>query len=146
MRRARERLEQQDVRDGDASNLQKALVSYERSAPLAYLDRIPVRQKQDIVLVAAHQIACAIAEGELIHLTTTRQERYTITYRLKDLEARLDPARFIRLGRGVLANIEEIARVTPLPGGMYTVTLRSGQQLDVSRIQSRRLRQRLLQL
>ena len=92
------------------------------------------------------QIASIVAEGELLHLTTLRQERYTISYRLKDLEARLDPERFIRLGRGVLANIDEIIRVTPLPGGLYTVRLRNGQQLDVSRIQSRRVRQRLLQL
>ena len=33
-----------------------------------------------------------------------KNERHAITYRLKDLEQRLDPARFIRLGRGTLAN------------------------------------------
>jgi two-component system LytT family response regulator len=65
---------------------------------------------------------------------------------LKNLEPRLDPAKFIRLGRGVLANVDFIDRVTPLPGGMYTVKLRNGQELDVSRIQSRLLRGRLLQL
>jgi two-component system LytT family response regulator len=146
LRRARERLDHQDTREADASHLQKALLTYERSAHVGYLDRIPVRQKQDIVLVPATQVAFALAEGELLHLTTTRQERYTITYRLKDLEARLDPSRFVRLGRGVLVNVDEIVRVIPLPGGMYTVKLRNGQELDVSRIQSRRLRRQLLQL
>jgi DNA-binding LytR/AlgR family response regulator len=43
-------------------------------------------------------------------------------------------------------SIDAITRVTPLPGGTYTVTLATGQQLDVSRIQSRILRERLLQL
>jgi hypothetical protein len=33
-----------------------------------------------------------------------------------------------------------------MPGGMYLVTLHDGQELDVSRIQSRRLRERLLRL
>jgi hypothetical protein len=70
----------------------------------------------------------------------------TISYRLKDLEVRLDPAKFIRLGRGVLANVDVIVRVTPMPGGLYTVRLQNGQELDVSRIQSRLLRTRLLQL
>jgi two-component system LytT family response regulator len=146
LRRVRDRLERQDVRDSAVRHLQRAVTTYERSAPVQRLDRIPVRQRQEIVLVPVPQIVSVVAEGELLHLTTARQERFTISYRLKDLEARLDPARFIRLGRGVLANIEEIVRVTPLPGGMYTVTLRNGQQLDVSRIQSRRVRQRLLQL
>ena len=47
--------------------------------------------------------------------------------------------------RGTLANVDLIVSVTPLPGGMYTVKLRNGQELDVSRIQSRLLRDRLLQ-
>jgi hypothetical protein len=33
-----------------------------------------------------------------------------------------------------------------MPGGMYLVTLQDGQELDVSRIQSRLLRERLLRL
>jgi two-component system, LytTR family, response regulator len=146
LRRARERLERHDLKDATASHLREALSDYDRAAPFARLDRIPVRQKHDIVLVPASQIASIVAEGELLHLTTSGQERYTITYRLKNLEARLDPVKFIRLGRGVLVNIDYIARVTPLPGGMYVVKLRNGQQLDVSRIQSRLLRGRLLQL
>jgi two-component system LytT family response regulator len=145
MRRARERLERHD-QDTSESDLREALSDYERSAPAARLDRIPVRQKHDIVLVPASHVASVVADGELLHLTTSRQERFTISYRLKNLEARLDPAKFIRLGRGVLVNIDFIARVTPLSGGMYTVKLRNGQQLDVSRIQSRLLRGRLLQL
>ena len=91
-------------------------------------------------------IASVVAEGEQLHLTTSRQGSPPITYRLKDLEARLDPARFVRLSRGVLANINDIARVTPLPGGLYMVTLHNGQELDVSRIQSRLIRRRLLPL
>lgn len=146
LRRVRERLDRDDLRDAAASHVRDAVSDYERSAPAARLDRIPIRQKQDIVLVPTAQVASIVAEGELLHLTTARQERHTITYRLKNLEARLDPAKFIRLGRGVLVNVDFIVRVTPLPGGMYTVKLLNGQQLDVSRIQSRLLRGRLLQL
>ena len=144
--RAHERLERSDLRDSAESRLHQAVGAYERSALRSRLDRIPVRQKGDIVLLPVSQISSIVAEGELLHLTTVRQERHTITYRLKDLEARLDPAKFIRLGRGALANIDHITRVTPMPGGVYTVRLQNGQQLAVSRIQSRLLRGRLLQL
>jgi|SRR5579862_1043398 len=146
VRRARERLERADLKQEAATQLREAVGSYERSAPAPRLDRIPIRQKGDILLLPVMQLASIVAEGELLHLTTIRQERHTISYRLKDLEARLDPAKFIRLGRGVLANIDVIVRVTPMPGGLYSVRLQNGQELDVSRIQSRLLRSRLLQL
>jgi two-component system LytT family response regulator len=144
--RAQDRLERADLRDAATGNVREAVELYERESPPQRLERIPVRQRHDIVLVPVSQIAWIVAEGELLHLTTVRRERHTITYRLKDLEARLDPNRFVRLGRGVLANLDQIAKVTPMPGGMYTVTLQDGQQLDVSRIQSRALRERLLRL
>ena len=70
----------------------------------------------------------------------------TITYRLKDLEARLDPARFVRLGRGTLANVELITKVSVMPGGTHVAILSNGQKLQVSRLQSRVLRERLLKL
>jgi two-component system LytT family response regulator len=146
VRRVRERLDRQDLKEAATGQLHKAVDAYQQLAPAPRLDRIPVRRKDDILLVPVSQIVSIVAEGELLHLATTRQERHTISYRLKDLEARLDPAKFIRLGRGVLANVDAIVRVTPLPGGMYSVKLQNGQQLDVSRIQSRLLRGRLLQL
>jgi DNA-binding LytR/AlgR family response regulator len=39
-----------------------------------------------------------------------------------------------------------ITVISQLPGGTYTVTLSNGQQLSVSRLQSRLLRERLLRL
>jgi hypothetical protein len=92
------------------------------------------------------QIASIVAEGEILHLVTVTNEKFTITYRLKDLETRLDPARFIRLGRGTLANIDLIAKVSVMPGGTHVATLGNGQKLQVSRLQSRILRERFLRL
>ena len=100
----------------------------------------------EIILVAVNQLASVIAEGELLHLTTITGERYTITYRLKDLEARLDPSRFVRLARGTLASIECITKVTLMPGGNHVAVLSTGQKLQISRLQSRLLRERFLRL
>lgn len=146
LRRAQERLERQELRESAAVQLQSAASDYEAAAPPSRLDRIPVRLKNDFLLLPVASVIAIVADGELLHLTTLRQERHTITYRLKDLEARLDPDRFVRLGRGTLVAIDAVTRITPMPGGLYTVTLQTGQQLDVSRIQSRILRERLLKL
>jgi two-component system LytT family response regulator len=91
-------------------------------------------------------IVSVVADGELLNITTSRNERYSINYRLKELETRLDPHNFVRLSRGTIANIEMIRRINALPGGTYVVTMSNDQQLQVSRLQSRLLRDGLLRL
>jgi len=144
--RASERLERADTRERAAASLRGAAAHYEQLAQPAQLERIPVRQRNQIVILPVSQIASVVADGEILHITSGRGEGYIITYRLKDLEARLDPGRFVRLGRGALVNIDMIQRVTPMPGGTYRVTLANSQELPVSRFQSRVLRDRLLRL
>jgi two-component system LytT family response regulator len=143
--RAHERLEKAEVSE-QAARVGQAIAAYESSAGRPYLDRIPVRRRDEIVIVPVQQVASIVADGELLCLTTLKGERHTITYPLKDLEGRLDPARFIRLARGTLANIDIIARVNVMPGGTHVAVLANGQQLQVSRLQSRVLRERLLHL
>ena len=111
-----------------------------------YIDRFPIRKQADIYLLPVRRIASVVSEGELMHVTTIDKERYTMNYRLKTLEAKLDPKRFLRVGRGALVNVETIRKITPMPGGSYLVTLTNTQQLRVSRSQSRSLRGHLLQV
>jgi two-component system LytT family response regulator len=146
LNRAQERVEHAEIVAEQATRVGAAVEAYEATVRSPYLERIPVRQREEVVLVPVSQVASIVAEGELLHITTVQKARYTITYRLKDLEQRLDPARFIRLGRGTLANIDLIAKVGLMPGGTHEATLSNGQKLQVSRIQSRNLRQRFLKL
>ncbi len=141
--RAIDRLDSADV-TGSATRIASAACMVESAA--RPLKRIPVRRKREIVLVPTDQIASIVSDGELIHLTTARGEKHTITYRLKDLEARLDTERFVRLSRGTIANIAMISKVTPMPGGTYVLKLANGQELHSSRFHSRALRDRLLRL
>jgi two-component system LytT family response regulator len=126
--------------------LQNAAAAADTATRRAYLERIPVRRRDEVVILPVRQIVAIVAEGELLHITTAHTERYTITYRLHAIESKLDPKRFVRLGRGTLAAIDMIQRVSPMPGGTYQVTMTNGQQLQVSRLQSRVLRETLLRL
>jgi len=112
----------------------------------AYLERIPVRRRDETVILPVRHIASVVADGDLLHLTTTANERFTISHRLHALEARLDPRQFVRLSRGTLAAVDQIQKVSPMPGGTYQVQLTNGQTLSVSRIQSRVLRDTLLRI
>lgn len=141
--RARVRAERQEAPDDRAANLAEAAAVYEHHG---YLERIPVRQRAEVILVPVQQVASIVAERELLHITTMAKKRHTITHRLHLLERQLDPRRFVRLGRGTLANVDAIAKLSPLPGGTYLATLSNGQQLSVSRSQSRALRNWLLKL
>jgi two-component system LytT family response regulator len=144
--RARERLARAESSEDRARVLTATSQAYKRVVAGAYLERIPVRRQNDVIILPVRQIASVVAEAELLHITTTRGDRYTITYRLHLLERRLDPARFVRLSRGAVVNVDLIAKVTPMPGGTAIVTLANGQELSVSRIQSRLLRGTLLKL
>jgi two-component system LytT family response regulator len=144
--RAQERIEHAEIVSVQSDRVTAAIDAYETAVKRPYLERIPVRRREEVVLVPVNQIASIVADGELLHLTTIRNERHTITYRLKDLEQRLNPERFIRLGRGSLANVDVITKVGVLPGGTHVAFLSNGQKVPVSRLQSRTLRTRFLKL
>ena len=146
LNRAQERVEHAEIVAEQATHLGAAIAAYEASIGPPYLERIPVRHREEVLIVPVHHIASIVAEGELLNLTTIRSEHHTITYRLKDLERRLDPAKFVRLGRGTLANVDLITKVSVMPGGTHIAVLSNGQKLPVSRLQSRILRDRFLKL
>jgi two-component system LytT family response regulator len=146
LNRAQERIEHAEIVEEQATRVNTAIAAYESATKGPYLERIPVRRHDEISIVPVQQIASIVAEGELLHIVTIKNEKFTIAYRLKDLEQRLDPARFIRLGRGTLANIDLISKVGVMPGGTHVAILNNGQKLQVSRLQSRVLRERFLRL
>jgi two-component system LytT family response regulator len=146
LNRAQERVERAEIVAEQATHVVAAITAYEASIGPRYLERIPVRHREEVIIVPVHHIASIVAEGELLNVTTIRSEHHTITYRLKDLERRLDPARFVRLGRGTLANVDLITKVSVMPGGTHIAVLSNGQKLPVSRLQSRILRDRFLKL
>ena len=97
LNRAQERVEHAEIVAEQRIRVGQAIAEYESSERQPFLERIPVRRRDEIIIVPVGDIASIVAEGELLHITTAKGERRTITYRLKDLELRLDPSRFIRL-------------------------------------------------
>jgi two-component system, LytTR family, response regulator len=144
--RAQERLEQKELRTESVERVRAAVEQYDDIVPRVPLERIPVRRRDEILLVPVRDIASVVADGELLHIRTGQGDKHTLSYRLRDLEARIASSRFIRLGRGTIVNLDMIKRILPLPGGTYTVILNNSQEFKVSRIQSRIIRDQLLRL
>lgn len=145
LNRVHERLEQKDFRETESKKVKKAVEVYEESKN-EFIERIPVKHREEILLIPVAEVASIIADGELLHITTYKNEKYIINFRLKDIEAKLPTDKFIRLSRGALANVEMFEKVSPMPGGTYLITLKNGQEISSSRLQSRVLRERLLKL
>jgi two-component system LytT family response regulator len=146
LNRAQERIEHAEIVAEQAGRVGAAIEAYEAATRPPFLERIPVRHREEVLIVPVQQIASIVADGELLNITTIRNDRHTINYRLKDLEQRLDPTRFIRLGRGTLANVDLITKVSVMPGGTHVAILSTGHELPDSRLQSRLIRDRLLKL
>jgi len=146
LNRAHERLEQEDWREQETEKIKNVTRIYDETVRGEFLDRIPVKKREEIYLIPVEEIASIIADGELLHITTNKNQKYTINFRLKDLELRLDEKLFVRLSRGALANLSMIERISPMPGGTYSISLKNGQEISSSRLQSKILRSKLLKL
>ena len=100
----------------------------------------------------------AHGDGALVDLNAPAAERAAIarhaqrlkTVRLSardlaDLEAKLDPAKFVRIHRAALLNLDFVAEVQPWPGGRLLVRLKDDQRttLEVARDRVRALKERL---
>ena len=62
---------------------------------------------------------------------------------LTDLEARLDPQRFVRVHRSAIVNIERIQHLEPASHGEFEVVLKDGARVRLSRTYRPQLEQRL---
>lgn len=105
-------------------------------------DRVFLRDGERCWFVDVAQIERIVIDGSYAHVHFSGQ-RALIARSLAALEERLDPELFFRASRTVLVNLRQIERVDPAVGDGYTLRLRSGAEIDVSRRQARSFRERL---
>lgn len=144
--RAAARLEREDWRFVEMEKVRNATAVHDASAQDRAIDRIPVRVRDEIMLIPVEEVSSFVADGELLKIRTNENQKFTINYRLKDIEQRLDPKQFVRLSRSALINLDEVASIAPMPGGTYIVNMKNGEELTSSRMQSKVLRSTLLKI
>jgi DNA-binding LytR/AlgR family response regulator len=144
--RASDRLESSDWRRTEAAKLESAAETLDSISGSQQIERIPVKKRGKIFLIPIGRVVSIVADGELLIITTADGEKFTINFRLKDLETRLGENEFARLSRGVIVRIDSIENVSPLPGGTYLVKLKNGNEFTSSRLRSKLLREKLFRL
>jgi two-component system, LytTR family, response regulator len=105
-------------------------------------DQVFLRDGERCWFVQLAQISRIEVDGNYatVHF---RGERAMLGRSLATLEERLDPAVFFRANRHTLVNLRLVQSIDLSVGDGYTLTMKDGAEVEVSRRQARELRERL---
>jgi two-component system LytT family response regulator len=135
LRRARERIRQHA--GGDLDRRLRALLEEVRGGR-GYLQRLVVPTGNRSVFVRTEEIDWIEAERNYIRLHAGGRA-YLLRENLGHIESALDPARFCRIHRSTIVNVDRIQAVESLLGGEYLVVLHDGTKLTSGRSYRRSL-------
>ena len=97
-----------------------------------YIARLAIKSSGRVVFVKVEDIDWVEAADNYVSLHVgTEQHLHRET--MAALESQLPPAKFMRIGRSTMVNLDRIKELQPLFHGEYTVILRNGTKLTLSR-------------
>jgi two-component system LytT family response regulator len=105
------------------------------------LQRILLRDGGRIVPVAVREIERIDADGDYAAVRA-RGKTFLVSLPLGDFEQRLDPARFVRVHRSHLVNLDFVAALEPFDNSQLIVRMKDGVKITASRSASKQLRER----
>lgn len=107
-----------------------------------YLTRLMLKDSGRVRLLKVDEIDFVEADGNYAKLHVGRAT-HLLREKMNDLEGRLDPARFVRIHRSIIVNLDRIKEMHPHFNGDYVVVLEDGRQLRMSRTRREHLEARL---
>ncbi|WP_420454691.1 LytR/AlgR family response regulator transcription factor [Rubrivirga sp.] len=120
-----------------------ALLGPERPAPSAdFLERLAVEMRGQTRLVPVEAIDYVSSDGPYVEVHVGA-DVWVVRERMQTLEDRLDPARFFRIHRSTIVQIDRVEALLTAPGGDYAVRLADGTRLRLSRSRRDAFTQRL---
>ena len=109
--------------------------------PVERPQRFLVKKLRKEFLVAANDIEWLLAQGNYVALHV-RGHDYLLRSTMAAIEARLDPARFARVHRSYVVNLDLVAEIEPLDSGDARIVLKDGTRLPCSRTYRNALRRK----
>lgn len=95
-------------------------------------ERMAVKLDGRVIFLRPLEIEWIEAQDNYIKLHVGR-EAHLVRDTLSSFEVRLDPRRFVRIGRSIIVNIDRVREMQPMFHGEYIVILNDGTKLTVSR-------------
>ncbi len=105
-----------------------------------FLERILVREGPEVHVIPVASISHIEAKGDAIMIHSQGGSHQKLQ-RLAALEERLDPARFMRVHRSFVVNLEHLSRLELYAKNSYLAILSSGTRIPISRTGYTRLRE-----
>lgn len=134
--RARRRLAGAEVEER-ARKLDALLAQVEAQPPRSR-QRLMVRSDGRLYFVRIDDIDWVEAAGNYVKLHVGR-DTHLMRETMSGIEKMLDPSRFLRIHRSAIVNLDRVREMQPWFSGEYTVILRDGTQLRLSRVYRDRL-------
>ena len=106
-------------------------------------DRVAVRSNGRVVIVKVDEIDWIEASDNYVCLHCGK-ETHVLRETMGQLESRLDPARFLRVHRSAIVNLDRIKELQPWFRGDYRIILRSGTELTLTKSHREKLESCLL--
>ena len=104
----------------------------------ARVRRLLIRDRGRIFFLPTSDIDWIESAGNYASLHAGKKS-YLIRASMTELEAKLDPAEFVRIHRATIVNLARVQEVRPYGGSDYRLVLTTGERLNVSRGYSARL-------
>ena len=106
-------------------------------------DRIAVRNNGRVVFLKLDDIDWIEASDNYVCLHCG-QETHLVRQTMSELEEQLDPAKFLRVHRSTIVNLDRIRELQPWFRGDYRVILRDGTELTLTKSHREKLESKLL--
>jgi len=110
-----------------------------------YLTRLMIKLSGRVVLLKVEEIDFIEADGNYAKLHVGRKA-HLLREKMHDLEGQLNPAKFVRIHRSIIVNLDRIKEMHSHFNGDYIVVLEDGRQLRLSRSRREELIHRLHRL
>lgn len=110
--------------------------------PSRFLERIAVEMRGQVRVLPVEKVDYCTVEGNYVRIHAG-DETFFINDTMGALEERLDPARFFRIHRSTIVQLDRIDALLTAPGGDYAVRLHDGTRLNVARARRDALAERL---
>jgi two-component system LytT family response regulator len=117
--------------NGDLHDRLLALIEHLRSGE-RYVDRLLVKASGRVLFLKTEDIDWIEAAGNYVRLHVGR-ESHLLRETMNTIETKLDPARFLRIHRSTIVNLDRIKEMQPWFSGEYVVLLKDGTELRLSR-------------
>ena len=96
------------------------------------LRRLPFKTNGKIVIISTDKIDWVEAERDYVRLHVQKNE-YLIRETMTNMQAKLPQGKFVRIHRSTIVNVDSVSELRPVAGGEYSVTLRTGAEVVLSR-------------